>query len=42
MAAEITYFDENDIVVGKEDAVRAIAVETDAAGNILKEVFVDL
>lgn len=39
MKSEIIYFDENDNIVEKENAVRAVIRELDSNGNLVREVF---
>ena len=39
MKSEIIYFDENDKIVTKEKAVRAVIRELDENGNLVREIF---
>lgn len=39
MKSEIIYFDENDKIVEKDKAVRAVIREVDENGNLVREIF---
>ena len=39
MKSEIIYFDENDKIVEKDKAVKAVIRELDENGNLVREIF---